>query len=314
MDYFQSFAKFHESGLPSKLPAREEAAISQHPEILDLESEVHRLKGEYGYPSQIQAAVSKARACRLRLTRKRLQQYKLEWGRERRDWKVMTRGQGRAEDQSQTNMEIYTTVLGAEKPACCPYDSGKERTTSTGIPYFHVECHLLDFNGQVFGEVSTALGIRKLPGAKRVDRLEAFPLEFHPHQKEIREYFIRYLWANITSNIVAMPSTLEQGEYVEVPVDSRIMVDVAYFRKINPNYTRPHINELARPSSANNDYIFCFSETNADEVKTNGLDTTTMGEGDLMICSQTVYGWSLGNKRWRKPSFPEHSIRWNLCL
>ena len=74
VDYFQSFAKFHESGLLSKLPAREEAMISQHPEFLDLESEVNRLKSEHGSPSQIQAAVGKARACRLRLTRKRLQQ------------------------------------------------------------------------------------------------------------------------------------------------------------------------------------------------------------------------------------------------
>lgn len=77
---------------------------------------------------------------------------------------------------------------------------------------------------------------------------------------------------------------IEKGEYVEVPVDSRIMVDVAYFRKINPNYTRPHINELARPSSLSISYIF-FSNTDADEVKTNGLDTTTMSEGELMICS-----------------------------
>ncbi len=81
---------------------------------------------------------------------------------------------------------------------------------------------------------------------------------------------------------------IEKGEYVEVPVDSRIMVDMAYFRKINPNYTRPHIDDLARPSSSNISYIFLFSNTEAEEVKTNGLNTTTMSEGDLMICSQTV--------------------------
>ena len=104
-----------------------------------------------------------------------------------------------------------------------------------------------------------------------------------------------------------------KGEYVEVPVDSRIMVDVAYFRKINTDYTRPHINELAKPSSSNSNYIFLFSNTDAEEVKTNGLDSTTMSESDLMICSQTVYGWSFGNKRWRKPSSPERSTRWSLC-
>lgn len=213
------------------------------------------------------------------------------------------------------NMEIYTTVLDAEKPACCRYNSGKERTTNTGIAYFHAECRLLDFNGHVFGEVSSALGIGKFQEAKRVDRLEAFPLEFHGHQKKMKEYFVRcgrqfaslmgQHYVQYRGNVFY----IEKGEYVEVPVDSRIMVDIAYFREINPNYTRPHINELARPSSSNNTYILFFSDTDAEEVETNGLDTTTMSEDDLIICSQTVYGWSFGNKRWRKSSSPERSTR-----
>lgn len=93
---------------------------------------------------------------------------------------------------------------------------------------------------------------------------------------------------------------IEKGDYVEVPVDSRVMVDVAYFRKVNPNYARPQVNELARPSSSDGIYIL-WSDTEADEVKSNGLDINTMSKDDLMICSQTVYGWSFGNKRWCKP-------------
>jgi hypothetical protein len=57
------------------------------------------------------------------------------------------------------NIIIYTTILNAEKPACFRYDSGKERTTNR-VTYFYVEYRLLDFNWQVFSEVSTALGIR----------------------------------------------------------------------------------------------------------------------------------------------------------
>ena len=183
-----------------------------------------------------------------------------------------------------------------------------------------MECRLLDFNGQVFGEVSTALGIGQFQGAKRVDWLEAFPLEFHKHQKEMKEYFIkcgRQFTSLMGQHHVQYRGNafyIEKGEYVEVPVDSRIMVDVAYFRKINPNYTRPHINELARPSSSNSTYtLLLFPDIDAEEAKTNCLDTTTMSEGDLMICSQTVCGWSFGNKRWRKPSSPEHSTRWSWC-
>jgi hypothetical protein len=204
------------------------------------------------------------------------------------------------------NTMIYTTILDAEKPACFMYESGKEKTTN-GATYFHVECRLLDFNGQVFGEVSTALRIRAFHGVKRVDRLDAFPLEFHRQPKKMKEYFVRCgrqfisLMGQHHVQYHGNAFYVEKGEYVEVPVNSRIMVDVAYFRKINPNYARPRVNELARPSSSNSVSIIFFPDTEADEVKSNSLDKTTISEDDLIICSQTVYGWSFGNKRWRKP-------------
>ncbi|KAL8671532.1 MAG: hypothetical protein Q9168_003977 [Polycauliona sp. 1 TL-2023] len=205
------------------------------------------------------------------------------------------------------SVNMYTTILDAEKPACYRYDSGKQKTTTSGVLYFYVECRCLDFNGQVFGEVSTALGIRAFQGAKPIDRLEAYPLEFHRHQEKMREYFVRcgrQFVSLIGQHHVQYRGNafyLEKGDYVEVPVDSRIMVDVAYFRKVNPNYARPQVNELARSSSSDGFWIL-WSDTEADEVKSNGLDTKIMSEDDLMICSQTVYGWSFGNKRWRKSS------------
>lgn len=150
-------------------------------------------------------------------------------------------------------MKIYTTILDAEKLACLRYDSGSERTAN-GVPYFHAECAYLDYNGQTFGEVSTALGIRAFQGAKQIDGLEAFPLEFHRQQDEMKKYFIR-CGRQFTSLIGQHHAQyrgnafyMENGDYVEVPVDSRIVVDVAYFRKVNPNCARPRINELARPS------------------------------------------------------------------
>jgi len=88
------------------------------------------------------------------------------------------------------------------------------------------------------------------------------------------------------------------------------MVDVAYFRKVNPNYARPHINELARPTSTN-DFCILF-EADTEEVKSNGLDTKMLSEDDLMICSQTVYGWSFGNKRWRKSPSSVRLREWKL--
>lgn len=139
--------------------------------------------------------------------------------------------------------------------------------------------------------------LKNSKGRSELIGLRPFQLEFHGHQKEMKEFFVRcgrQFASLMGQHHVQYRSNafyIEKGEYVEVLVDSRIMVDVAYFRKINPNYTRPHINELARPSSSSDTYVFFFSDIEAEEVK---------------ICSQTVCGWSFGNKRWRKPSSPEH--------
>jgi len=66
------------------------------------------------------------------------------------------------------------------------------------------------------------------------------------------------------------------------------MVDIFYFRKINPNYVKPHLNELAKPSSSDGFFII-FSDTESDDVKGNAYNPNILSEDDLIICSQTVY-------------------------
>ena len=57
-----------------------------------------------------------------------------------------------------SNMKIYTIILDTEKPVCFRYDFDNERTTNE-VSYFYVKCVYLDFNEQVFNEVSTTLEI-----------------------------------------------------------------------------------------------------------------------------------------------------------
>ena len=112
IDYFQSFAKSREKGLPSRLPAEREDAIRRDPQLLGFKSKVHRLKEGNGTASQIRAAENKARSYRASLTQKSLQQYKLEWVRQRRDWKVKTRGRASPNDDGHTDLlEILSQVM-----------------------------------------------------------------------------------------------------------------------------------------------------------------------------------------------------------
>jgi hypothetical protein len=172
------------------------------------------------------------------------------------------------------------------------------------IIYFYIEYGYLDYNGKVFGEVSTALRIGKFQDAKRINRLEAFPFEFYRRYREMRAYLLKYdqkfiffigvYHVQYCGNAVY----IDKGDYIEVPVDSRIIVDVAYFRKVNPSYVRPRINKLARLSLLDNGIFFFtdFSDINTDEIKSNGFNPKIISENTLIICSQTVYGWSFGNK------------------
>ena len=49
----------------------------------------------------------------------------------------------------------------------------------------------------------------------------------------------------------------------QMSIDSRIMVDAAFFRKMNPNYSRPRIIEPAKLDLANGAYHFLGGEDNS---------------------------------------------------
>ena len=77
---------------------------------------------------------------------------------------------------------------------------------------------------------------------------------------------------------------IENEDYVEVLVNSRIIVDVTYFYKVNPNYVKSRINELTRSDSSNNIFMFS-SDTETDKIKYNELDKKIMNDKNLMICN-----------------------------
>jgi hypothetical protein len=99
---------------------------------------------------------------------------------------------------------------------------------------------------------------------------------------------------------------MEEGHAIQIHVDSRVMLDAAFFRKINPNYSRPRINEPA--NTKGKEYIgFSFdldtlldssNSSNPDEVKSNDTDLAEMKEIDFLICCPTIPGFSLSDKLW----------------
>ncbi len=207
---------------------------------------------------------------------------------------------------------VYTTCAGTGKPRCVIYDACEEKATKSGLKYCKMECRYYDFDGEVFGEVSVELHIPKFRGTKRINTLEAYPLQYHANESDVRTNLIKCgrkfisLIGSHHRHCRGKAFYIRERRTVEFFVDSRIMVDAAFFRKINPNYSRPHITEAADMESIDLSlFMFNVSESEPDNhVQSNGREPADMKENDLLICSPTVYGFSFNDKIWGEILLP----------
>jgi hypothetical protein len=107
----------------------------------------------------------------------------------------------------------------------------------------------LDSNGKVFGETSSEHIIKKFRGAKQITALEVFPLKYHLDEKHVRADLTecgRKFLSMMDIHLCEYKGNafyIEKSRVVEIFVESRVVVDAAYFREENPKYTRPSIKE-----------------------------------------------------------------------
>lgn len=206
------------------------------------------------------------------------------------------------------NTHVYTTCPGTGKPRCVKYDFGEEKKTNQGVKYFELDYRYLDFDGKVFGEVTERLGIEEFRGARRIDTLDAFPLEYHPTKEKMEKHLITCgqkfmsMMGSHHCHYRGNAFFQHKKELVRVPVNCRIMIDAGLFRKSNPNYPRL---QTKKPASAALDGfvidLWADSSTNQSDshrVKSNGMEPSEMKEDDLLLCCPTLLGFSLGDKFW----------------
>ncbi|KAH6675957.1 hypothetical protein B0J14DRAFT_478246, partial [Halenospora varia] len=221
------------------------------------------------------------------------------------------------------NTVAYTTCHGTKKPRCIKYDFGEEKTMSDGTEYFHIEGRYLDFDGKVFGEASVATGIVKFRGSKPINSLDVFPLKCHQNEKKIKEDLIVcgrkfYALTGVSHrHYNGMAFQMKKGMPVMISIDSRIIIDAAFFRQINPNYTRPSITSAANYRSDNSGWVIIgdLSDSPADKDKIKSVDHDELKEDDFLLCSPTVLGFSLEDKLWLEFAVADITeIRWNPLL
>lgn len=111
IEYFQGFAQMRERGLPTKLLAEKKKALEDDPELFELQEELSQLQKAKAPKTEFNTARNNVWNCRGRLRDKALKKYQSEWVRQRRDWKIDTRGKIRAEDDTKTDLENVLTKM-----------------------------------------------------------------------------------------------------------------------------------------------------------------------------------------------------------
>lgn len=212
------------------------------------------------------------------------------------------------------NTFAYTTCPRTKKPRCIKYDFGEKKTTSDGTKYFHIRERYVDFDGKEFSKVSIQTGILKFRGSKPINSLDVFPLRYHENADQVRAELVKcgQKFGSLKSVRHLQYSDkafqVVKREPVATSVSSKIMINAAQFRKVNPNYIKPNIIKTADNSSSNSSTIDLWDwladrsppPPGANEVKVNRVGIDMQDKDNLVICSPTVLGYSLNNKLWCK--------------
>ncbi|KZL75529.1 hypothetical protein CT0861_13119 [Colletotrichum tofieldiae] len=111
VNFFQGLEKFREHGAPIVLPAAIERALWQEEEVVKLQQRIE-LSEDSTARSKLVGAL---RNLRRKLKAKALESYRQQWVRERRDWKVLTRGKVAPEVSTAEGNQLVNFVPALER-------------------------------------------------------------------------------------------------------------------------------------------------------------------------------------------------------
>lgn len=206
--------------------------------------------------------------------------------------------------------EVYTICPGTQEPTCFIFNHGEVRESDDSKTFF-IEARCIDFDGKRFGEAKLTRSIPIFPGMKRIDSLEAYPLRFHAQAERIRKKLVKRgrkfcsLGDVFNLNYAGRAFyALEEGEVASRYVKSRIIVDAAYFEKMNPSYPATRVRK------ADKGVIGRFGHQSDGRVRYDHLKPNEMKDREFLVCSPSVLGFSLDDKLFRE--FILHLAQ--LCL
>ncbi|KAI9724291.1 MAG: hypothetical protein M1828_003715 [Chrysothrix sp. TS-e1954] len=120
--------------------------------------------------------------------------------------------------------------------------SGKYGRNNDGVCVFWLTCQLVDFNGSQWGTQRLNLSIMTYNGTMQIQKLSAYPIEYHPKSEEIQERLIERggRVEALAGNHYKAYSGIgwrkgQFGQKDRFNIKGRVVIDTASWNRFNPN-------------------------------------------------------------------------------
>jgi hypothetical protein len=151
------------------------------------------------------------------------------------------------------NSLVYTTCIGTGKLQYIKYNSSKEKEIQERLKYCNLDCCYLDFDSKEFGEASIQFRIPKFQGTKYINTFIAFLLQYYRDLNRVKADLIQYsrkfesLKGSYYCYYYSPAFFIDKaGYYIQKSINSRVIIDTAFFQEINPNSnSRLYVTEPA---------------------------------------------------------------------
>ncbi|KAK1976612.1 ATPase [Colletotrichum cereale] len=187
------------------------------------------------------------------------------------------------------NTLVYTTTYGSlDEPRIFKVEQAEKLTSMTKGEFYWVDGKYLEFDGKQFGYGTLCEEVLDFRGARKITSLSAFPLDFHKDKEAVKvalvnrgKKFVQLGGVHYRSHH-GLAYYKKKKAVIKVNVNSRVMVDPAIHRRINPNYQV----SVVRPK----DHDVLSDSEDSDEEKPCGQhsDSDNGGESDDDACGKMV--------------------------
>ncbi|EFQ33968.1 ATPase [Colletotrichum graminicola M1.001] len=193
------------------------------------------------------------------------------------------------------NTLVYTTTYGSpDEPRVFKVEQAEKLTSVTKGGFYWIDGKLsvtsflyvaarhqltlspyLEFDGKRFGYGTLYEKILEFRGARKITSLCAFPLDFHKDKGAVEAALI-----DRGKRFVQLAYYKKKKAVIKVNVNSRVMVDPAIHRRINPNYqvsvVRPKDHDVLSDSADSDEEDPCGQ--GSDDDNGNGSDDDACGK------------------------------------